>query len=304
MPIPKFKAAMLPMLQYLSDGKERSNQEIYDALEEKFNLSEEEKDQLLPSGRQRVIVNRFAWAKSYLKQAGLLERVRRGCYRITEEGINVVTVQKPDKIDIDFLNQFSEFVKSSYGKGNDGQDVTEEDKDDVEKTPQEYIESGYNAIMKDVSQELLSNINNCSFRFFEQLVIDLLLAMGYGGSRREAGRLTKRGSDEGIDGIINEDKLGLDVIYVQAKRWEGSVGRPVVQAFAGSLEGYRAKRGIMITTSNYTKEAVEYVQKIEKRIVLIDGDRLGELMLDYSVGVSTVAHYDVMKIDTDYFIED
>jgi len=294
---------MRPLLAYLADGKEHSNQDIYAALENAFTMTVEEKRALLPSGKQRVFVNRVAWAKSHLKQAGLLDSQKRGYYRITTEGASFLEKNKKI-INCRMLMQFPEYVKFRSVRKNG---VEKEVKTNIStelKTPEEYIDLGYKTINQKVSGELISNIKSCSPHFFEKLVIDLLLAMGYGGSRQEAGRITGRGSDEGIDGIINEDKLGLDVIYVQAKRWENSVGRPDVQKFAGALQGKRAKKGIYITTSSFTKEAEEYARSIESKIVLIDGDKLAELMIDHNIGVSTVQLYEIKKVDSDYFLED
>lgn len=302
MPIPDFQSTMLPLLRFLGDGKLRSNQEIYEALEGQFSLTDEEKRQLLPSGKQRVFINRVAWAKSHLKQAGLLDSPRRGYYRITERGRTLLE-SNPRSIDCRRLQEFPEYVDFRTGKKtpheSEPQDVCSE-----EQTPEEIIELGFKKINHNLAQELLSSIKGCSSRFFERLVIDLLLAMGYGGSRQEAGKLTGEGSDEGIDGIINEDKLGLDVIYVQAKRWENGVSRPEIQKFAGALQGKRAKKGVYITTSSFTPGAIDFAKSIDSKIILIDGERLTELMIEHGVGVSIVQTYHLKKVDADYFLEE
>jgi len=308
MAIPDFQSTILPVLKYLSDGKERSNQEIYDALENQFDMTEEEKKELLPSGKQRVIINRIAWAKSYLKQANLVEAVKRGYYKITDAGMDVVFNKNPDKIDINYLMQFPSFVAFKHGKSTDAQKISsftmQSEVCSSEKTPEEYIEFGFNSIEQKLKQEIMASIKGCSFRFFEKLVIDLLLSMGYGGSRQEAGKLTNKGSDEGIDGIINEDKLGLDVIYIQAKRWDSNISRPEIQKFAGALQGKRAKKGIYISTSIFTREAHDFAKSIDNKIILIDGDRLAELMIEHNVGLSVVQTFNLKKVDTDYFSEE
>lgn len=307
MAIPDFQSIMLPLLKYFSDGNEHSNQDTYDALEDQFSMTENEKKELLPSGKQRIFVNRVAWAKCYLKQAGLLDTVRRGYYRITALGHKVVFDDKLDSLNINYLMQLPSFAEFRKGRHNGTQkrahDLCGEDNCNNGKTPEEYIESGIAAVEYKIRREIIENIKNCSYRFFEKLVIDLLLAMGYGGSRQEAGKLTSRGSDEGIDGIINEDILGLDVIYVQAKRWENTIGRPELQKFAGALQGKRAKKGIYITTSVFTKEAQEFAKSIETKVILIDGERLAMLLVEHNVGVTIVQTFQLKKLDTDYFVE-
>jgi len=290
------------MVQFSEPTSEHSNQEISEALEDVFPMTQEEKQQRLPSGKQRVYVNRIAWAKSHLKQAGLLESPRRGYFRISSRGF-VALKNFPERLDCKTLMQFPEYAAFRQGNRTDEQERT---KDDciIEKTPEEQIEFGIERITKNVSKELLETIKNCSPRFFEKLVIDLLLAMGYGGSRQEAGQLTSRGSDEGIDGIINEDKLGLDLIYVQAKKWENNIGRPEVHKFAGALQGKRARKGIFITTSAFTRDAEDFVNAIESKIVLINGHRLAELMIEHGVGVTTAQVFSLKKVDTDYFLEE
>jgi len=297
MAIPDFQSTMLPLLHYLSDGKEHSNQEIYEALENQFGMTEEEKKELLPSGKQRIFVNRVAWAKSYLKQAGLVVLIKRGYYKITDEGSKVAFNLNLSKIDVHYLMKYPSFVAFRNGnKSGSDEHIAMHNSCASEKTPEEYIDFWVNVTTQKLKNELISNTKGCSFYFFEHLVIELLLAMGYGGSRKEAGILTNKGSDEGIDGIINEDKLGLDVIYVQAKRWDGSVGRPEIQKFAGALQGKRAKKGIYITTSFFTNEAIEYARSIESKIILIDGDRLASLMIEYDVGVTVLRPFQLKKL--------
>ncbi len=298
MPIPDFQTLMLPLLRHLADGAEHTNQESFDALAQEFNLTDTERAQLLPSGQQTIFRNRVAWAKAHFKRAGLIESPRRGIYRITDCGRNVLA-GNPKRIDLKFLDKFPghrEFRFSSSAE-NEPEAVPQVN----ELTPEEHIALGYQQIREELAADLLRRVKECAPEFFEQLVIDLLLAMGYGGSRQDAGKAVGRGGDGGIDGIIKEDRLGLDTIYIQAKRWEGVVGRPEIQKFAGALQGQRARKGIFITTSSFTKEAREFVSAIDSKIILIGGDMLASLMIDYGIGVTEVAAYIVKRTDSDYF---
>jgi restriction system protein len=227
-------------------------------------------------------------------------RPKRGFYKITDRGLNVLK-KDPPKVDVTFLNQFPEFIKFIHTKkekkGSPGTESSE-------TNPEEALESSYLALQQTLASDIIQSIKDCSPQFFERLVIDVLVRMGYGGSRKEAGQAVGRTGDGGIDGIIKEDKLGLDIIYIQAKRWENIVGRPEIQKFAGALQGQRARKGIFITTSDFTKDALDYVKNIDNKIILIDGQRLAELMIEHNVGVSSVASYEIKKIDSDYFMED
>lgn len=302
MPIPNYQQFMLPLLQLLQDGKEHSLQEAYQVLPERMNLSEEEKREYLPSGTQPIVYNRIGWARTYLKKAKLITTTRRGHFIISERGKEVLQ-SNPDKIDYDFLMQFPEFQEfRNTRKDRDEERTSSVDAFD-EKTPEELLESAYEAINRELAQNLLDTIKTASPSFFEKLVLDLLLKMGYGGSRRDAGQSIGKTGDEGIDGIIKEDSLGLDVIYIQAKRWENVIGRPEIQKFAGALQGKRAKKGIFITTSDFTKEAFDYVSHIDSKIVLINGETLTKLMIEHNVGVSPVSSYEIKRIDSDYFEE-
>lgn len=301
MPIPDYQAAMLPILKMTADGADHTLAEGVETIAKEFKVTDDEKAQLLPSGNQRLIYSRVGWAKTYLLKAGLLEFRGRGRFRITDRGQSVLK-NKPARIDADFLKQFPEY--QAWGRQNDGKpDAPEPAIAEIEgtSTPEEQLENSYQALSRSLADELLERIKVCSPAFFEKLVVDLLVAMGYGGSRKDAGQALGRSGDEGIDGIIKEDQLGLDVVYLQAKRWANTVGRPVVQAFAGSLEGQRARKGVLITTSDFSKEAREYVRQIEKKIVLVDGVELTKLMIDHGVGVTEVATYTVKKADLDYF---
>lgn len=303
MPIPDFQSIMLPLLKYLADRKEHSLREVIDSLAASFELCEVEKRELLPSGKQAIFGNRVSWARIYLKKSGLLESTKRGFFQITTRGSEVLK-RDPYSIDTKYLNQFPEFIAF---KNKTSLEVTPgiiDNRIEVkQKTPQEYLEDAYLEIKRGVADEIITRIKACSPSFFEKLVVELLVKMGYGGSIKDAGTVT-RSKDGGIDGIIKEDKLGLDVIYIQAKRWEGTVGRPEIQKFVGALHGFQSKKGVFITTSNFSNDAMDYVSRIENKIVLINGDRLAQLMLEYGVGVSTVEVYEIKKIDEDFFIDE
>lgn len=302
MPIPDYQTIMLPLLKVTADGDEHFLHDVIEALAEDFGLSEEERREMLPSGQQGIFRNRVGWALTYIKKAALLEATRRGYFRITDRGKDVLS-HSPAKIDAKFLKQFPEFIefKQRRKEKPDKPEITP--KPDIE-TPEEALEDAYQKLREGLAADVLQNIKECSPAFFERLVVDLLVKMGYGGSRKEAGQAIGQIRDGGIDGIIKEDKLGLDIIYIQAKRWEATVGRPEIQKFAGALQGQRARRGIFITTSNFSRDALDYVKNIDTKIILIDGERLAELMIDHNVGVSPLASYEIKKIDTDYFIEE
>ncbi|MCX8049354.1 MAG: restriction endonuclease [Methylohalobius sp.] len=296
MAIPDYQSLMLPLLQFLEDGQERPMGQAIEALAEKLGLTEEEREALLPSGQQRIFDNRVSWARTYMKKAGLIASPRRGFIGITELGKQVLA-QSPLRIDVSFLERFESFRQFKSGR-------RETSLSGVEETPEESFEAAYDRFRQVLAEELLEKLKVMSPAGFERLVVDLLVKMGYGGTRQEAGLAIGKSGDGGIDGIINEDRLGLDVVYIQAKRWEGSVGRPEVQKFAGALQGHKARKGVFITTSNFTKEALEYVRLIDAKIVPIDGQRLVQLMIDYNVGVAPVAAYEIKKIDYDYFAEE
>lgn len=266
-----------------------------------FKLSDEDKSELLPSGLQTRHINRVQWARTFLKKALLLESSSRGKVRILDRGIKVLS-ENLEEINNKYLERFPEFKEFRTYVKSDGIEpkiIT----DESSQTPDEILEASYNNLRQELANELLDKVKSCSPKFFENLVVDLLVAMGYGGSRKDAGQAVGKGGDGGIDGIIKEDKLGLDVVYIQAKRWENNVGRPVVQAFGGSLMGKRANKGVMITTSKFSQDARDYVKNIEKKIVLIDGEELAQFMIDHDIGVYETANYVVKKMNTDYFEE-
>lgn len=299
MPIPDFQSLFVPLLRSVSDGNEHSMAELRDRIAADIKLEPDELLQKLPSGVQTVFANRLAWSAVYLTKAGALERVKRGVFRITSRGTQLLA-KNPPKLTVRDLARFPEFVafyKGSQAESEDDQKAAQEKL----QTPEEQLAKAYKMLRDSLANDLLEAVRKASPTFFEELVIDLLVAMGYGGSIEDAGRAVGKSGDGGIDGIIKEDKLGLDVVYVQAKRWTNPVGRPVVQAFAGSLEGVRARKGVLITTSSFSQDALDYVQRIEKRIVLIDGQQLADLMIDHDIGVNVVQTYKIKRLDSDYF---
>lgn len=298
MPIPDYQSLMLPLLCFAKDNLEHSIREAVDVFADEFKLTEQEKSQLLPSGTMPTLYNRVGWARTYMCKAGLLESPRRGCFKITQKGQDVLN-QNPPRIDVNFLSQFSEFQKfRTTSRPNEVPDSMELGSDD---TPEESLESAHLRLRSALAVELLQQLKSSPPGMFEKIVVDLLLKMGYGGSRKDAGQAIGKSGDEGIDGIIKEDKLGLDIIYIQAKRWENQVSRPEIQKFAGALQGKRARKGVFITTSCFSKEARVYAASIDAKLILLDGEELAELMIDYGVGVIPVATYDVKKLDSDYF---
>ncbi len=313
MSIPGYQTLMLPFLEAISDGNEHKLRDIIDTLSNQFSLSTEERQQLLPSGNQEIMVNRVGWARTYLKKAGLLEAPKRGVFVITTRGQETLAAN-PERIDARYLKRFEEFLefqnlshKDTSSESIDSEDtanqLTQIPATDV--TPTEAIENAHKELNADIASEVLSAVKQASPQFFEHLVVKLMQAMGYGGWSETSGAATQYSADGGIDGIINEDPLGLEIIYLQAKRYtENTIGRPDVQSFAGALDMKRAKKGVFITTSQFSRDATEYVSMIEKKIVLIDGPRLANLMVQNNLGVSVKQTYQVKTLDTDYFSED
>mgnify|MGYP000930902601 CR=1 FL=1 len=300
--IPDFKKIMRPFLNIISDGLEHTTSETNEKIAAHFKLSEEELNQYLPSGVAKTFPNRVAWAKSYFKMAGLLENTKRSSFKITEAGKQFLK-DNPTEITIKILKTLPAFLERT-GRSKDEGISVDIDNTQSDATPEEILESSYLTIRKNLSQELLLKVKSCTPSFFESLVVELLVKMGYGGSIQDAGRSIGRSGDEGIDGIIKEDRLGLDVIYIQAKRWEGVVGRPEIQKFIGALAGQGAKKGVFITTSRFTNEAKEYHPKNDTKIVLIDGEQLTDLMIDFNLAVSKVNTFEIKRIDNDYFGEE
>ena len=302
MAIPDYQTCMLPFLRFLGDGSEHTLRQAEEALANHFHLTAVERVELLPSGQQGIFKNRIGWARTYLKKAGLIEAPKRGVFKVTDRGIKSLA-SSPVRIDVRYLEQFAEFIEFRDASKPESASVSVFETAPSKITPEEAIELAHQGLREQLAQELLSRILSCSPTFFEQLVVELLVKMGYGGSRKDAGERIGQTGDGGIDGIIKEDRLGLDTIFIQAKRWQGSVGRPEIQKFVGALQGQRARKGVFITTSAYTAEAVEYASRIDTKVVLIDGKQLASLMTDFDVGVSVSASYLVKRLDSDYFEE-
>src|SRR5260370_11913850 len=299
--VPTYDKMMLPLLLFAADGKEHRVNESVVPVASHFSLDQKAREETLPDGRNRLL-HRIEWARTYLKKAGLLEYPRRGALKITQRGLEVLS-KKPAVIDIKLLEQFPEFREFKNPSSDDSEDnVIEENLHKID--PEESLENGYQAIRRTLEDEILAKIKTNTPEFFEQLVIDLLLKMGYGGSKKEAGKAIGKTGDGGIDGIINEDALGLDVIYIQAKCWEYTVGRPEIQKFVGALQGHRARKGVFITTSNFSKDAREYTSVIDCKVILVDGLQLASLMFQHDIGVSEVKTYRIKRIDSDYFEEE
>lgn len=311
MPIPDYQTLMLPLLRLAGDGQEHRFRDAVEQLAAEFEITDEERSTMLPSGTAPLFDNRVGWARTYLKQAALVESRKRGVFRITPRGTELLT-KNPNKIDNTTLEQFPEYLAFKLRR-NEEKSATVPSTTELntkpptqliepsDSTPEELFSQAYQRLRSNLEVELLEQVKSASPAFFERLVIDLLVAMGYGGSRQDAGRAIGRSGDGGIDGIIKEDKLGLDVIYVQAKRWEGTVGRPEIQKFAGALQGQRANKGVFITTSGFSKEAEEYANIISSKIILITGEQLAVLMVDHNVGVSPISKFELKRIDSDYF---
>ena len=296
---------MLPLLKFAAaKGQEIFKHEAVDVLAKKFHLSDNELAVLLPSGRSGLFAGRVGWASTYLKQAGLLAATRRGYFQITDEGKKVIQ-NAPPTINNKYLRQYPTFRDFERRSKKEPQGENGGETNDPTLTPLEVAESAHESLRNELAADLLSKLKESSPSFFEQIVVDLLVQMGYGGSRHDAAKAVGRSGDGGIDGIIKEDKLGLDVVYIQAKRWDANtVGRPAIQQFAGALLAQKASKGIFITTSSFSDDAKKYASQISTRIILIDGDQLTKLMIEHDVGVSTVSLYPVKKIDSDYFDEE
>lgn len=303
MAVPGFQEFMYPFLLKLRDGKEHRLQDLYKELAEHFNLTEEEISETVPSGKQTLLHNRVGWVRTYLNKAGLIEVVRRAVFKITEEGLRVINNPNVTHIDIKFLNNYSSFRE--FKNKTESESVNEKKKQIEDKTPLDLITENYMIIKNKIQDELLEKILECTPEFFERLIVELIVAMGYGGSVKDAGEALGKTGDEGIDGIIKEDVLGLEMIYLQAKRWkkDSTVGRPEIQGFVGSLVGKQASKGIFITTAKFSGTAYDYVRSIDKRVILIDGEQLTDLMFKYDVGVTNEEVFITKKVDNEFFEE-
>ena len=303
MAIPDYQTVMLPLLKLVAKHGKIKLKDARSAIADEFKLTDQEKAALLPSGKQPIIYNRVGWAGTYLRKAGLLNLPQRGVMEITQRGKDVLA-ENPEMINVKFLEKFPEFVEfRTVTEEDDGAKSVAETVEAAHGTPEEVLEEAHAQLKSQVLGDIVDRLKSCSPQFFEEVVVDTVVKMGYGGSRKDAGKAIGKSGDEGIDGIINEDRLGLDVIYLQAKRWEGNVSRPEIQKFAGALQGKRAKKGIFITTSDFTGEAREFVKNIDAKIILISGRQLAELMYEHNIGLNTSATYEVKKLDLDYFSE-
>ena len=295
---------MLPILKYAGDDKIHSVRETIEIIGRQLNLTREDLDEWLPGKSQKKFYNYLYWAKAHLKMAGLLENKGRGQFQITDRG-KALLLENPQSLNIKYLtDKFEDYKNTRSGKNSQSTGSLSQEDTDTLLTPELLIESGYAKIRASLLIDILDKLKKVLPSRFEEVVVQLLVKMGYGGSRADAGQAIGKSGDEGIDGIIKEDKLGLDTIYIQAKRWEGVVGRPEIQKFVGALAGQRAKKGVFITTSGFTKEAINYASQMDTKIVLIDGEKLSELMIDYNLGVSVQNTYEIKKIDSDYFEEE
>lgn len=301
MAVPDYQTCMLPLLKFYADGQDHTFREAMEALAKEFHLTDEERREMLPSGQQEVFDNRIGWARTYMKKAALIEATKRGVNKITQRGLDVLK-KKPSKIDVNYLSQFQEFKDFRALRHTKTEEEPEIEPNN--ETPEESLEGAYQKLRADLASDLLQRLKTCSPIFFERLVVEVIVKMGYGGTRKDAGKAVGKSGDGGIDGIIKEDKLGLDAIYIQAKRWENTVGRPEIQKFIGALAQQRAKKGLFITTSSFSADAEDCVSRIEAKVVLIDGETLTQLMIDHNVGVSTVGNYEIKKVDSDYFSEE
>lgn len=303
MAIPDYQTIMLPLLELSGDGKEHRLREAIDRLASEFRLSDEERKVLVPSGRQEVFDNRVGWARTYMKKAGLFELTGGGRFRITERGMELLR-ENPPKINVRILYRYPEFREfKSYKLEDKG--IKRVGKEVAKGTPEDELGDAYQRITNELGKDLLEELKAVSPSKFEHIVIEVLVKMGYGGSYEDAAEAIGGAGDEGMDGVINEDKLGLSRIYVQAKRWQNKyVGHSEIRNFSGALDIKHAERGVFITTSGFTRDAQEGVERSSKRIILIDGNQLAKLMIEHDVGVTTEREIKLRKIDKDYFVED
>ena len=302
MAVPDFQTLMRPVLVVLSDGRDHAIGAIRADLADKFALSQSDVDELLPSGRVTTFQNRVGWAATYLYRTKLIERPKRGVYRLSQRGRRVLE-QNPERVDLRILAQFEELqefrqAKAPTSAADEPAATTAAD----EHTPEERIDAAYRELRSALAAELLDRVLDQSPEFFEQLVLDVLQAMGYGGSRDDAAARLGQSGDQGVDGVVREDRLGLDLIYVQAKRWRSVVGRPEIQKFFGALHGQRATKGVFITTSTFSREAGEYADGVTPRVILVDGKQLAQLMIEHAVGVTASQKYQLMRVNLDYFV--
>jgi restriction system protein len=305
MTVPDYQAILLPLMQLANDGKEHDFREGIEYAAKVLKISDDDRKILLPSGTQPTFDNRVGWAKTHLLKAKLLESPRRSIFQITARGKEVIS-RKPSQINAKFLKQFPEYLEfCGVNTTTENSNLPSQIDLTEQISPEEALDAVYQKLKSALAQDLLTLVKDCTPDFFERLVVKLLVKMGYGGSIQDAGKAIGRSGDEGIDGIIKEDKLGLDAVYIQAKKWEGTVGRPEIQKFVGALAGQGAKKGVFITTSNFSREAHEYAKNMrDTKVVLLDGEQLTQFMIDYNLGVSVISQYEVKKIDSDFFADE
>jgi restriction system protein len=308
MAIPDYQTLMLPVLLLAANGEVKIG-DIVERLADEFGLSENERTKLLPSGKQTVIANKAHWAKTYLKQAGLVTSTRRGFFEISEIGKSVLA-ERPSRVDVDYLMKFPEFV--SFRNRTSGSDASEESAEkgakpatrlEASETPEEIMRARHLQLNSTLGEEMLDRILSGTPAFFERLIVQLLLSMGFGGTATEAGRAIGRSGDDGVDGVVDQDALGLDRVYIQAKRYkaDNSIGPAAIREFSGSLELHKATKGIFVTTSGFSKAAFDTAERLGKRIVLVDGQHLSRLMIKYNVGCRTEETLEIKRLDEDFF---
>lgn len=306
MAIPDYQTLMLPVLTVAAEGETRVPVAAK-IIADRLGLSEDEREELLPSGKQRLLHNRVHWAKFYMSKAGLIDSPKRGSFVATTAGLALLAT-KPERINVELLKTYSAFTEF-YGQAGSGAEPDQVSAavaaTNSEATPEEQIDAAHAVLTSALQTELLQRVLEQSPAFFESLIVDLLVAMGYGGTHEDAARQLGKSGDGGIDGVIDEDRLGLDRIYVQAKRYAAgsSVGRPEVQGFVGSLVGLGANKGVFVTTSTFSKQARDYAQGLQQRVILIDGKRLTDLMVEFEIGVRTSRTVSVKRVDEDFFVE-
>lgn len=300
--VPQYHTLMLPLLKVMSSGAEMTTKQMRDKVAAHLSLSADALSQRLPSGTQSAFDNRMGWARTYLFKAGLIERPRRATYVISSSGRELL-ISPPASIDVEFLRSYEQFNDFASTIKNDKQKSGASESLEDTLTPEEQIEKGVRSIQQELREEVLERVRQLPPEGFEQLVLRLLVGMGYGGSMADVQGVA-RGADGGVDGVVNQDHLGLDRIYIQAKRWEGAVGRPVIQGFVGALAGVGASKGVIMTTSTFAQPAQEYVKTLtDRRIILVDGQRMADLMLRHGIGVSTKQTFVIQRIDEDFFLE-
>jgi restriction system protein len=300
--LPKYSDLFLPVLLVMKDGQDKSIQDIAQAVVASLDLDQDLLEQRLNSGTQRVIDNRIGWARTYLHKADLIERTSRGIYRITDKGTSKL-LSNPSTIVLSELDESPEFREWRGGGNTESKESDNVEANDLDLTPEEQIDQSVRQLQGQLRNDIVDRVKQLPPEGFEQLVLRLLVGMGYGGSMADVQGVA-RGADGGVDGVVNQDHLGLDRIYIQAKRWEGSVGRPVIQGFVGALAGVGASKGVIMTTSSFAQPALDFAKNLtDRRIVLVDGRRMADLMIKHQIGVSTKQEFVIQRVDEDFFMD-